>query len=599
MGTPSAKMLPFLGAELTQEGVCFRLWSTRARQAAVALFSATGRLNEERPLAPEAGQCFAATYADLGSGTRYLFELDGELVPDPYARYLPEGVHAPAMVWPADYAWRHPRSCAQLDSGLVIYELHIGTFTPEGTFAAARDRLAYLRDLGATALELLPLSAFPGRRGWGYDGVAHFAPYAGYGTPDDLRALVDVAHGLGLAVILDVVYNHFGPDGNYLARYSPEYFTARHKTPWGDAPDFSSPWMRRLVLENTRYWLERFRCDGLRLDATHAIFDDEPESVLTALAAVAHAVPSRPLVIAEDEHSSTELVTVHGLDGVWADRFHHEVHILLTGERDGYYARYDGTVAALAGVINDDAHGRRAGDTATSGVNATGRARTSALATARLIYCIQNHDQVGNRALGERLSALTSAEGFAAACALLLFLPTTPLIWMGQEWAASSPFLYFTDHEPELGLRVSKGRREEFRHFRPFADREQRSRIPDPQSESTFAASRLCWEERAEAGHREVLSLHRRMLELRRTDPVLRDLSAELVAQAVGDLLIVRRANAAGERVLFCNFGPRALGLTLARERNLAPRDLITGTGLSKVAARTAVIMTPSAQEWP
>jgi maltooligosyltrehalose trehalohydrolase len=546
-----------LGFELVPGGVVFRAWSTRARSMAVALFDPGGAAVErEVPLESRGGGHFEALVPGIGPGALYKFRVDDALYPDPYARALPFGVQGPAQVTDAGaYAWRHPPRREPLSGRTVIYELHVGTFTPEGTFAAAREKLAALAALGVTAVELMPLSSFAGRRGWGYDGVAHFAPHAAYGAPDELKALVDEAHELGLSVWLDVVYNHFGPEGNYLGAYSPEYFSARVPTPWGDGPDFAEPHMRRYVLDNALYWLSEFRFDGLRLDATHQLHDAGPKHLLRELAERARELGGPPpVLVAEDERNDPALVTEHGLDGVWADDFHHALHVLLTGEREGYYAGYLPRASTLARAIERGwlyegqlwpPTGQRRGFSA------------EPLAAPQLVYALQNHDQVGNRARGERLHHLVSPAAFRGASALLLFLPMTPLLFMGQEWAASSPFLYFTDFPDELGRKVSEGRRREFKGFRAFSSENQRAAIPDPQAETSFEASALDWAEREAGEHRETLALYAELLRLRRDDPVLGDASrARLRAGVEGGLLWVWRwGEGGGHRALVWNVG--------------------------------------------
>jgi maltooligosyltrehalose trehalohydrolase len=527
----------------------FRVWSTRARRAAIVAYAARADRTEivgEHPLAAAGGGLFAAELP-LPVGSLYKVRLGDALVPDPYARALPFGVHGPAEVMARETC---PERHVLPFSRWVIYELHVGTFTPEGTYAAAAERLAELAELGVTAIELLPLASFPGRRGWGYDGVGLFAPHAGYGSPAALRAFVARAHALGLAVILDVVYNHFGPDGNYLAAYSPEYFAADRWTPWGQAPDFTCPWMRRLVLDNAVMWLREYGFDGLRLDATQAIVDPSPVSIVEELAATVRALPGRHVVIAEDGAHDPKTVTGAGLDAIWADDFHHSAHVLVTRERDGYYGEYAGTLAELARTVQRGLlyEGQpwlytrriRGGD-------------TDGLTAEALVYCLQNHDQVGNRALGERLHHLCGADAFAALSVLLLFLPMTPLLWMGQEWAASSPWQYFTDLPPELGRRVAAGRRAEYGDFVAFGDP---SAIPDPQEATTFARSVLRWDEREREPHRSVLALYRALLELRRDDPVLAvpDRS-RMVAGTWQGRLWVRRWGPAGERLCVVDVG--------------------------------------------
>ncbi|HVV81569.1 MAG TPA: malto-oligosyltrehalose trehalohydrolase [Kofleriaceae bacterium] len=543
-----------LGAHVHDAGTTFRLWSPPHARCAVRLYDDAGG-HRDVAMDPQDGGYHQATAGGVGHGARYRFVLDGDEVNDPYARFLPEGVDAPAMVCEARHRWQHAPVHRPL-AEQVLYELHVGTFTGEGTYAAAAARLPDLVDLGVTTVELLPVAAFGGRHGWGYDGVAHYAPHAAYGTPDELRALVDAAHGLGLAVLLDVVYNHFGPAGNVLRRYSPAYFTRDFQNAWGEAPDYRVPEMRAYAVDNVGYWLDAFRLDGLRFDAVHAIADPSERHVVRDLVARARACGRPVTLIAEDERNDPSLVTDVGFDAVWADDLHHAVHVTLTGEQDGYYAGYAPGVATIARTIE---RGWLYEGQWSPTLEAPRGAPADALPARAFVYCLQNHDQVGNRALGDRLSALVSADAYAAATALLLFLPMTLLLFQGEEWAASTPFAYFTDHDAELGRLVSEGRRREFARFAAFADDAARARIPDPQAAATFAGSKLRWDERARAPHARVLALHRELLRLRARDPVLRDGDRRgLAATTDGDLLVVTRRSAAGVRVLYLNAGASA-----------------------------------------
>lgn len=523
---------------------------TDAPRCSVRLYGEDGEPGDEVELSSCGDGVFAADVEGVGHGALYRFVLGERVLPDPYARFLPFGVHGPAMVVEAREALRFGRVTRPLGEQ-VIYELHVGTFTEEGTYAAAAARLEALAELGVTTVEIMPLSAFDGARGWGYDGVAHYAPHAPYGTPDALRGLVDRAHELGLAVLLDVVYNHFGPSGNYLGAYDARYCTHEDASPWGDAPNFAFEPMRRYVIENAVYWLTEFRFDGLRLDATHAIIDRSPKHVLVELSErTAEIVPER-LLIAEDDRNDPTLVSRFGLDALWADDFHHAVRVTLTGERDGYYRAYEPGAATVATTISR-------GWLYEGQTNpVTGRPRGGSageLAAEELVYCIQNHDQVGNRALGDRLSHAIPCDAYLAASILLLFLPMTPLLFMGQEWAASSCFAYFTDHEAELGRAITEGRRREFSAFGAFA--EDASRIPDPQALETFTRSKLDWAERASGEHARVLATYRAALRLRREDPVLSIASrAGLRAEADGDVLVVERRRGDERRLLLVSFG--------------------------------------------
>jgi maltooligosyltrehalose trehalohydrolase len=547
---------PLLGARWVGGETRFGLYATGVESCAVRLFDAQGVARTTHPMQALGGGYYEASVAEARPGTLYKFVLHGRELPDPYARALPFGVHGPARVAPAQYSPKNPPVTPSL-AEQVIYELHVGTFTREGTYDAARQHLGYLAGLGVTAIELMPVASFAGARGWGYDGVAHYAPFAPYGSPDDLRRLVDEAHGYGLAVILDVVYNHFGPSGNYLSAYSPDYF-AGEATPWGEAPNFACPAMRRYAVENAIYWLEEFGFDGLRLDAIHAIVDSSEEHVLRELTAAVQQLGKR-LLFAEDERNDPATVTSLGFDAIWADDFHHQVRVTLTRENDGYYAAYRPGAQGIADAINGGWIYR--GQTYPRTGKPRGRPALGLLAES-LVYCIQNHDQIGNRAFGDRLSAAVSIEAYRAASMLLLLLPMTPLLFMGQEWAATTPFLYFTDHEGDLGRAIVEGRREEFRGFAAFDDPTTRARVPDPQALATFEASKLDWRERADPLRAGVLDLYRELLYLRRSDPVLRHGSREgLRAEVTGDVLVVSRRWGGDVRVLCVNFGASAAAL--------------------------------------
>ncbi|MFB9991302.1 malto-oligosyltrehalose trehalohydrolase [Deinococcus oregonensis] len=554
---------PPLGSFLSDHGLTFRLWSSHARHAAVVLYSGLEE-QERRALTPVGQGIFEATFPDLTSGTQYKFEVEGQVYPDPYARWLPHGVHGPATVLESEYSFQHARPQRRPDE-LVIYELHIGTFTPEGTYRAAAERLPHLRDLGVTCLELLPLSSFPGRWGWGYDGVAHFAPFAPYGTPEELQAFVDQAHGYGLTVLLDMVYNHFGPDGNYLSAYSPEYFTSAHSTPWGAAPDYTNPLMRRLALDSALHWLQTYGFDGFRLDATHAIVDSSEEHLLSELAQLVHQYgsdhDSRLFLFCEDDRNLPDLVTHDGMDGVWADDFHHQVRVLLTGQRDGYYAGYQLSVTDLARCI--ERGWLYEGQYWLPGQHHPRGRRADALEAFNFVYCIQNHDQIGNRAWGERLQDDAGQAGFWAASVLLLFLPMTPLLFQGQEWMAQTSFQFFSDHQGELGRLVSEGRKAEFAGFEAFGQGAGGAAVPDPQDMGTFQNSKLDWSELAQDRHAQTLTLYQNLLRLRRDDPVLSQSSRQtLRAGSYGDLLWVERRHAGERRIALVNFSDQPVPLS-------------------------------------
>lgn len=524
---PRARV-PRLGAWV-EEGarVRWRVWAPGHEALEVVLFDAEGKPGRVLPMTQEPGGCFGAVLEGGGAGVRYKLRVDGEgPFPDPWSRSQPEGVHGPSEVVVPDFAWTDAGWRGVEPEALVLYEVHVGTATPEGTFEALIPKLPELRALGVTALELMPLASFPGTRNWGYDGVDLFAPAAVYGGPEGLRRLIDAAHARGLAVFIDAVYNHFGPDGNYLRVYSPHYFTGRHHTPWGEALNYdgehSAP-VRELVLSNVEMWIRDYHADGLRLDAAHAIVDDGTPHLLEEIAARARASAPhrRVLVIAEDERNDTRLVRPpseggYGLDGVWADDFHHQMRRAFAGDSEGYYQDYTGSAEDLVRTLKQGWFYE--GQVSRN----LGRARgtpAGGVEPWRFVYCIQNHDQVGNRALGERLGRDVSPAAFRAMSALLLLSPYTPLLFMGQEWNAGTPFLYFTDHHEELGRLVTEGRRREFASFKGFAGEQ----VPDPQALETFERSRLDWGEPHQPSHAGVLTLYRELLALRATEPALKD----------------------------------------------------------------------------
>ena len=537
-----------IGATPRDHGVDFRVWAPDRRRVEVVV-SADGQPSAVHPLRREAEGYWAGTVADASPGTCYMYRLDGATDrPDPASRHQPVGVHGASMVVDPAFAWSDADWRGLRRDELIVYELHVGTATPAGTFEALIERLADLRALGVTALELMPVADFPGERNWGYDGVDLYAPARAYGGAAGLKRLVDAAHAAGLAVLLDVVYNHLGPDGNYLRDYTRAYFTARHHTPWGEAINYDGPGsaeVRAFVIDNALYWAHEYHVDGLRLDATHAIVDDSPTHLLQEMAErVRASLPADRhfLLIAEDERNEARLLQPvrdggMGLDGVWADDFHHSVRVTLSGESDGYYRDYAGGAGEIAKTVQDGwlYQGQASPH--------TGQARGTVprqLPLDAFVYCIQNHDQIGNRALGTRLNHEVGLDAYRAASALLLLAPQTPMLFMGQEWAATSPFQFFTDHEPELGRMVTAGRREEFKHFQAFSMVE----VPDPQAGSTFERSKLRWDERQVEPHAGMLRLYVDLIALRRELPACRDTRRESFdVRAVGDgALILRRS---------------------------------------------------------
>jgi maltooligosyltrehalose trehalohydrolase len=553
---------PSLGAFADGGGVSFRVWAPTRNRVDLVL-DPLGTAPRCERLERSGDDTFAGTFDTVRAGDLYMYLLDGEgPYPDPCSRFQPQGVHGPsAVVDPSEFEWSdHGWQGVPLERA-IIYELHVGTFTPAATFSGVTERLPYLAELGVTAIELMPVADFPGSRNWGYDGVCLFAPCRQYGTPDELRRLVDTSHRAGLAVLLDVVYNHFGPDGSYCTLFSPAYRSPRHQSPWGAAinvnGDSSGP-VRAFFIENALHWLHEYHVDGLRLDATHWLLDDSTPHLVAELATrVRESVTGRTvLLVAEDERNLATVVRHPqedgwGLDAVWADDFHHHVRRRSAGDRDGYYQDYSGSIADLAATLRQGwfycgQHSAYAG--APRGTSPVG------VPLERMIFCLQNHDQVGNRPFGRRLHHQIDPALFRALSALLFFAPETPLLFMGQEWAASSPFLFFTDHHQELGRLVTEGRRREFSRFQAFADEERRARIPDPQAVSTFEASRLNWEEQALAPHAGILELYRSLLGLRRREPALQPGSRTDVIELDDHGLAVVRNHAQGEAILLVSW---------------------------------------------
>ncbi len=514
-----------IGAQLHEDGVHFGVWASDASQVDVVVLGDEGRELAHYPLERDQQGYFSAYVPGLTAGAKYMYRLDGDkLRPDPASRYQPEGVHGPSQVVDTSFAWTDGDWHGIPLEEMVLYEAHIGTATPKGTFEALIGKLPFLKSLGVTAIEIMPVGDFPGERNWGYDGVCLFAPARAYGGQEGLKKLVDAAHAHGLSAVLDVVYNHLGPDGNYLRDFSLDYFTDAHKTPWGDALNFANRHVREFFISNALYWAHEYHMDGLRLDATHSILDDSDEHILRELPSRVRSslAPDRHFVIfAEDERNEAWLITPAeqggaGIDAVWADDFHHEVRSALAGDNEGYYVDFTGSAADIADTISkgwfyvgqlSQFAGRSRGTDA------------SAFDPPHFVYCIQNHDQVGNRAIGDRLTESIGLDAYRAASALLLLSPYTPLLFQGQEWAASTPFLFFTDHNPELGRLVTEGRRAEFAHFKGFQGEE----VPDPQAVGTFQASKLKWEEAEQGEHGQTLALYKELLGLRRNLPAFRE----------------------------------------------------------------------------
>ncbi len=548
------------GAELHANGTAFSVWAPNARQLAVRVH--TGAAAGEYPLVRSERGVFSATVAGVRAGDDYAYRIDGGVErPDPVSRWQPHGVHgASRVVDPVAFAWTDSAWTGIEMADFIIYELHVGTFTPEGTFDAVVGRLESLRELGITAIELMPVGQFPGERNWGYDGVQLFAPQSSYGGPDALKRLVNAAHEIGIAVVLDVVYNHVGPEGNYLAEYGP-YFTNVYRTPWGPAVNYDGPHsdeVRRFIIENACYWVREFHMDALRLDAVHGIYDFRAVHLTEALTErvkrTAREVGRRVQVIAESDLNDPRLLPPveqggYAMDAQWSDDFHHSVHVALTGERAGYYQGFaeHGDIDAIA-----DALSRRF---AFQGQYASHKCRqhgspASDVSADHFVVFIQDHDQVGNRANGERLGALVPPDALRLAAALLLLAPYMPMLFMGEEYDEPSPFLYFVSHaDRDLIAAVRKGRHEEFESFGWAGE------VPDPQSAETFERSRLHYELGGEGAHAELRALYRELIAIRKEEPALRPGAARITVRSHAESRwIAMRLEAPGARSLLALF---------------------------------------------
>jgi maltooligosyltrehalose trehalohydrolase len=554
----------------------FKVWAPYAQAMEV-------QIGEQRiTMATKERGWWSADVPTAGPGTDYGFLINGQqpAFPDPRTRWQPNGVHAASRVVDDDaFAWTDRGWQAPPLSSALIYELHIGTFTPVGTFRAAASRLDYLKDLGVTHVELMPIANFPGKRGWGYDGVDLYAPFTAYGEPDDLKQFVDTCHSKGLAVLLDVVYNHLGPVGNYLGKFGP-YFTDNHSTPWGGAVNFEEAGateVRRFLIDNALMWLSVYHMDGLRLDAVHAFNDRSAIHFLEQLAGEVRrleaAMGKHFVLIAESDLNDPRIVKAeeaggYGLDAQWSDDFHHALFSVVSGERAGYYADF-GTLADLAkslrcvfvydGIYSEH-RGRNHGRPVVG------------LSGHRFVGFVQNHDQVGNRAQGERVSHEAGIGRAKIAAALVLMAPFVPMLFQGEEFATSAPFLYFTDYEdPELGRLISEGRKKEFVAFGWSPDE-----IPDPQSEQTFTSSRLNWSEPEEEPHASLLRWHKDLIRLRRSRSELSDGNLNAVQvrfDEAAQWLVLER----GELRVACNFGQ-------------APVEVEIGSGAQLLLASEASI---------
>lgn len=566
-----------LGAQVEREGVRFRVWAPQRVLVHVVL----GEEEHTYPLSKDGQGYFSGLVPVAQAGMSYRYRLDnGETYPDPCSRFQPAGPHGPSLIVDSEtFRWQTEEWPGIRLPGQVIYELHVGTFTPDGTLDAAREELDGLKDVGVTVIELMPLADFPGRWNWGYDGVDIFAPAHAYGDHEALKRFVDAAHARGLGVILDVVYNHFGPDGNYLPMFSDSYASTRHVTEWGPAVNFDGPGaegVREFVVQNACYWIREYRLDGLRLDAAQTIYDDGPVHILAELSREARAAAGGRAIVLVAECESQLIQAIQpveqggwGLDGVWSDDFHHTCRVAVTGRTDAYYSDYRGTAQELLSVVKrgflyqgqryewqDKPRGTVVKNEPASG----------------FVFYLQNHDQVANRVRGDRLRMFVGSDRYRAVTALFLLAPETPMLFMGQEFGASTPFLYFCDHaDPHLAANVYAGRKQFLSEFPSYATQDVQAAIPDPCDVSTFQRSKLDSVERTR--HGELYRLHRDLLRLRRDDPVLsRQDRRALDGAVLGPQALVLRyfTDSDDDRLLVVNLGPD-LPLVPAPEPLLAP----------------------------
>jgi maltooligosyltrehalose trehalohydrolase len=552
-----------VGAEVRADGTTqFRVWAPRPRTITLVLEDADA--SREVALTAEGDGYFTAVVRGVGAGQRYRYRVDGALLPDIASRWQADGPFGPSVVVdPARFQWTDQAWGGVSLHGQVVYELHIGTFTADGTWRAAMERLPALVDIGVTLIEVMPIAEFPGRFGWGYDGVFPYAPTRLYGTPDDLRAFVDCAHRLGLGVILDVDYNHLGPDGCMFASYAAEYYSHHYENEWGDALNFDGPSsapVREYFTDNAAYWIADYHFDGLRLDATQTIHDSSREHLLAVIGRKVHDAAGRRSVvlIAENELQHVRLVRAprdggYGLDALWNDDFHHSAVVAMTGHREAYYSDHHGTMqelvsAAKRGYLFQGQHyawQRKGRGTPTRGIPPTA-----------FVTFLENHDQVANSGDGSRMHLRTAPGVYRAMTALFLLMPGTPMLFQGQEFAASSPFLYFADHNPELARAVQKGRAEFVAQFPSLASPEMQARLAAPHAPETFARCKLNWDEYD--AHVEARRLHQDLLRLRRETRAFREQRADIDGAVLGERLFVLRfvaEAAADERLLVVNLG--------------------------------------------
>jgi maltooligosyltrehalose trehalohydrolase len=563
--TPISRHIP-VGAEPSPDGNAtrFRVWAPEHPSVAVVF---DGH-RHPAPLKPEENGYFSGLVENVPAGTRYKYQLGNDpahVYPDPASRYQPRGPHHfSEVIDPRSFEWTDESWPGVRLPGQVIYELHVGTFTTEGTWKAASEKLRYLKDTGITVIELMPVADFPGKFGWGYDGVQLFAPASIYGTPDDMRAFVNRAHAFGLGVVLDVVYNHLGPDGNYLGEFSPFYFSDRYKTDWGAALNFdgrNNQPVREFFLQNAIYWIREFHIDGLRLDATQDIHDSSEPHILTELSCVTReaAAPRSIILIGENEPQHTQLLRSLdeggcGLDALWNDDYHHTAMVALTGKSEAYYSDYRGTPQEFVSAVK---YGYLYQGQFYRWQNKNRGTPTFGLPHAAMVNFIQNHDQIANSLRGQRIHEVSHPGTLRALTALTLLAPGTPMLFQGQEFGASSRFSFFADHKPELAKLVKKGRVEFLQQWPSLATPEMQNCFSDPASFETFESSRLDHSEVRQ--HAGIYALHRDLLRLRREDPVISRQGEDGLDGAVlsPDCFLVRFFSAGHleDRILLVNLG--------------------------------------------
>src|SRR5579872_1513423 len=557
-----------IGAEVSPQGVHFRVWAPDRQRVEVLIHQNTiEHIPTSVELRSEGNGYFSALVEGIGAGTLYSFRLDGSgAFPDPASRFQPEGPHGPSQaVDPAAYPWSDGGWRGKGLRGQVIYELHVGTFTKDGTYLGVIPELQELRAAGFTTIEIMPVAAFPGRFGWGYDGVNLFAPAHIYGTPDDLRTLVNAAHAAGLAVLLDVVYNHLGPDGNYLSQFTKSYFASKHKTDWGEAINFDgdhAAGVREFFRTNAEYWIREFHFDGLRLDATHAITDTSETHILAEITTAARTAADgrETIIVAESETQDTALLRESsqnglGLDAAWNDDFHHSARVALTGHSEAYYSDFRGTPQEF---ISSAKYGYLfQGQPYTAWKRSRGSS-AQGLKPQQFVTFLENHDQVAHSGRGARLAQLTSPAKLRAMTALWLLSPGTPLFFQGQEFGSSKPFLYFADHNTELAPLVSKGRLEFLSQFPSLATEAMRGVIDDPSAAATFEKCRLDFTERT--SNRTIYDLHKDLLALRASEPVFQSQSTAVDGAVLSDHAFVLRyfLEDDEDRMLLVNLGADA-----------------------------------------